>query len=104
MENVKKMYTLSVPCKTQFIRDNSVLDVSALLDKLWISPSCECRISKNSLIVFNGLYQALYAEGDFGNYFKDGFCFKKTVFGTAYMLNIASIIVITITGIRYFDK
>lgn len=77
MENVKKMYTLSVPCKTQFIRDNSVLDISALPDKLWISPSCVCRISKNSLLIFNGLYQAFYAEGDFGNYFKDGFCFKK---------------------------
>ena len=73
MENVKKMYTLSVPCKTQFIRDNSVLDISALPDRLWISPSCVCRISKNSLLIFNGLYQALYAEGDFSNYFKDGF-------------------------------
>lgn len=80
MENVKKMYTLSVPCKTQFIRDNSVLDISALPDRLWISPSCVCRISKNSLLIINGLYQALYAEGDFSNYFKDGFCFNKKDF------------------------
>lgn len=80
MENVKKMYTLSVPCKTQFIRDNSVLDISALPDRLWISASCVCRISKNSLLIFNGLYQALYAEGDFSNYFKDGFCFNKKDF------------------------
>ena len=30
--------------------------------------------------------------------------FFITIFGTAYMLNIASIIVITVTGIRYSDK
>jgi len=30
--------------------------------------------------------------------------FFITIFGAAYMLNIASIIVITVTGIRYFDK
>ena len=30
--------------------------------------------------------------------------FFITVFGTAYMLNITSIIVIAVTGIRYFDK
>ena len=30
--------------------------------------------------------------------------FFITVFGTAYMLNIASIIVIAVTGIRNFDK
>ena len=33
-----------------------------------------------------------------------GAAFFITVFGTTYMLNIASIIVITVTGIRHFDK
>ena len=33
-----------------------------------------------------------------------GEAFFITVFGTTYMLNIASIIVIAVTGIRYFDK
>ena len=33
-----------------------------------------------------------------------GATFFIAVFGAAYMLNIAFIIVIAVTGIRYFDK
>ncbi|MBO4864014.1 MAG: radical SAM protein [Eubacterium sp.] len=111
MNNVKKMYTLSVPCKTQFIKDNSVMDISDLPDRLWISPSCVCRISKDSLLIFNGLYQAFYTDGDFSNYFKDGFCFNKKDFeaGEINQLIKKKIIDLTEDGthqpkVHYYDS
>lgn len=78
MENIKKMYTLSVPCITQFAKDEDVLDISCLPEKLWISSKCICRVSNKSLLIINGLYQAFYSEGDFKEYFKDGLYFNKS--------------------------
>lgn len=78
MENIKKMYTLSVPCITQFVKDEDVLDISDLPEKLWISSKCICRVSNKSLLIVNGLYQAFYSEGDFKEHFKDGLYFNKS--------------------------
>ena len=71
------MYTLSVPCITKFENDDSVVDVSTLPEKLWISSSCICRFSKDSLLIINGLYQAFYSTDFKKNYFSNGLYFNK---------------------------
>ena len=87
------------------------MDISDLPDRLWISPSCVCRISKDSLLIFNGLYQAFYTDGDFSNYFKDGFCFNKKDFeaGEINQLIKKKIIDLTEDGthqpkVHYYDS
>lgn len=75
--DIKKMYTLSVPCITKFENDDSVVDVSTLPEKLWISSSCICRFSKDSLLIINGLYQAFYSTDFKKNYFSNGLYFNK---------------------------
>lgn len=74
---LKKMYTLSVPCLTQFVEDDSECDVSGLPDKLWISDSCICRIDGDSLLILNGLYQAFYGTGYANNAFQEGYYLNK---------------------------
>ena len=110
MENVKKMYTLSVPCITKFVKDNSVLDTSDFPEKLWISSKCVCRVSNRSILIFNGLYQAFYSEGHYKDYFKNGFYFNKNDLeeGEVYQLVKKKIIDLNEDGqntpiVHYYD-